>query len=303
MNIVRSYFVFCLTVLVFAFSGCEQGLTQEDSSEDSSGGDFSFSQIYSRLNTMAEEIEQLKIVNEEQAAIIEALGGEQSSTAGSLTTRIETLETTVSSLSGSVTGLQSTVGNSSTGLVRDFLTLEGTVGSNSSAISALQSSTGSLNSLFSGVSRTGSTIQFSGVNVQIVNGSGSTRNNNGTGNLIIGYNETRTWESDDRTGSHNLVIGVYHNFSSHAGLVTGYANDISGPWASITSATYSSASGWGAHISAGSTNTVSGNYSSVTGGYNNTVAGLGGTIGGGNGFSVSGAYDWRAGDFFWDDPN
>ena len=51
------------------------------------------------------------------------------------------------------------------------------------------------------------TIRFSGVNVQIVDGSGNTSGAvNGRGNLIVGYNELRG-SGDVRTGSHNIVVG------------------------------------------------------------------------------------------------
>ena len=68
-----------------------------------------------------------------------------------------------------------------------------------------------LESLLAGVGRgtdpqTGQdTLQFSGMNVQIVNGTGFSDFNstpNGTGNLIIGYNEPNTTgQPNDRTGS------------------------------------------------------------------------------------------------------
>ena len=79
------------------------------------------------------------------------------------------------------------------------------------------------------------TIQFSGVNVQIVDGSGTTGHDvNGLGNLIVGYNETRNDGTDDRTGSHNLVVGERHNYSSYGGFVTGYQNNVLGIFATVS---------------------------------------------------------------------
>ena len=46
------------------------------------------------------------------------------------------------------------------------------------------------------------TIEFSGVNVRIVNGLGSTDSMNGTGNLVVGYNELGNSNGDDRRGSN-----------------------------------------------------------------------------------------------------
>ncbi|MCP4132001.1 MAG: tail fiber protein [bacterium] len=57
---------------VLTFTGCEAGLGQNDSGSDSSEG-FSFSEIYSNINAMQEEIESLKKTNEEQLEMIEAL--------------------------------------------------------------------------------------------------------------------------------------------------------------------------------------------------------------------------------------
>jgi hypothetical protein len=48
-----------------------------------------------------------------------------------------------------------------------------------------------LEAILQGVARTGNDIEFSGVNVNIVNGTGTTDGTvNGPGNLIVGYNET-----------------------------------------------------------------------------------------------------------------
>lgn len=93
--------------------------------------------------------------------------------------------------------------------------------------------------LLSGVSRGGDpetgvdTLTFNGMNVQIVNGAGSTDSSTGTGNLIIGYNEARNDGSDDRSGSHMLVQGRENNYSSYGGLVSGETNSAEAPWSSV----------------------------------------------------------------------
>lgn len=80
------------------------------------------------------------------------------------------------------------------------------------------------------------TIRFEGVNVQVVNGTGLTEEPNGLGNLIIGYQEPRCcyegnacWdsESNERGGSHNLVVGSRNNYKGTATLVAG---DFNGTW-------------------------------------------------------------------------
>ncbi len=97
------------------------------------------------------------------------------------------------------------------------------------------------------------TIQFSGVNVQVLNGEGKTESVNGEGNLVIGYDENT---GRTQSGSHNLILGEQQSFSSFGGLVAGYGNTISGHESSV---------------SGGALNTASGFYSSITGGMHNTA--------------------------------
>lgn len=100
-----------------------------------------------------------------------------------------------------------------------------------------------------------------------------------------------------RTGSHNLVVGAEHGYSSHGGLLAGYASMVNMPWGSVSggkgnlaSGKYSSvsggernkASGNTASISGGGFNTAPGNQSSVTGGSQNTALALRSSVTGGN---------------------
>ena len=59
-------------------------------------------------------------------------------------------------------------------------------------------------------------VVISGANLRIVNGLGATDTTNGVGNLIVGYNDARRRSHlpNVRTGSHNVVVGRQHNFSS-----------------------------------------------------------------------------------------
>lgn len=91
-------------------------------------------------------------------------------------------------------------------------------------------------------------ILFTGVNVHVRNGSQATNNNElpyqGLGNLIIGYNENSTpTPTLARTGSHNLVGGSMHSFSSYGGMVFGYQNTISGPYANVVGGSINLAQG------------------------------------------------------------
>ena len=64
------------------------------------------------------------------------------------------------------------------------------------------------------------TIQFSGVNLQVINGSKSESVSNGTGNLIIGYDEA----PGTQTGSHNLLLGTGNSYTSYGGIIAGHAD-------------------------------------------------------------------------------
>jgi len=152
--------------------------------------------------------------------------------------------------------------------------------------------------LLAGVTRSGNTLLFTGMNVQIVNGLGETDGVddgnpfsnpgavNGTGNLIIGYDEELG--TDDKTGSHNLVIGLGHTYSSHGGLVAGVNSTVSGPWSSVIGGDGNTASGAVSSAIGGRFNTASGNYSSVSGGRENTASGLQSSVSGGRENTASG---------------
>jgi len=118
------------------------------------------------------------------------------------------------------------------------------------------------------------TIRFSNMNVQIVNGSENTSGTvNGRGNLIVGYNELRSLPYvDDRSGSHNIVVGSYQNYSSAGGLVAGSWNTISAPYTSISGGSGNVSSDVYASVSGGAGNTASGGWASVSGGVGNEAS-------------------------------
>lgn len=125
----------------------------------------------------------------------------------------------------------------------------------------LENTVRKLSALLEGVSRDQDTVLFSGVNVQIVNGTGSTGGRvNGNGNLIVGYNQTRDGSDEiERTGSHNIIVGDGHDYTSYGGLVAGLSNTISGAYSTVTG---------------GLRNTASGDYSAVSGGHFKSAEGL-----------------------------
>lgn len=180
------------------------------------------------------------------------------------------------------------------------------------------------------VTASGTDVWFAGCNVHILNGTGVTGTTNSLGNLIIGYNED-TGTTVVRTGSHNLVIGPEHGYSSYGGLVAGLGNTVSGPhasvsggrdnlasgpsasvsggggnvatgnWASVSGGVNNGASGQAASVSGGADNLASGETASVSGGFANEASGARASVSGGNGGTAPDEYDWRAGDLFEDD--
>ena len=126
------------------------------------------------------------------------------------------------------------------------------------------------------VDDTSDTLTFSGANLYVNNGAGATASTNGYGNLVIGYNED-IYGPFARTGSHNLVVGPEHSWTSYGGLIAGYNNTVTGAYSSV---------------SGGYDNTASGNYSSVSGGIYNTASGYFSSVSGGNARTASSSYSY-----------
>jgi hypothetical protein len=177
------------------------------------------------------------------------------------------------------------------------------------------------------------TARFNRVNVQITNGMGATNGDpgaasptdpgmvNGLGNLIVGYNEGvgsapefcsdpthdnqvdcendgDIWGANQRSGSHNLVIGVGHGYTTHGGLIAGLANGVNGAWSSASGGGANFASGLVSSVSGGTMNAATSNFSSVSGGDSNEASGTSSNVSGGvsnlasgDGSSVSGGRD------------
>ncbi|HLK59512.1 MAG TPA: hypothetical protein VKU00_23320 [Chthonomonadaceae bacterium] len=147
-------------------------------------------------------------------------------------------------------------------------------------IDALQSEVNDLQSqtqyLSTGTDAEGYPAMYvSGCNLWVLNGTGATNAApNGEGNLIIGYNELRG-NNDDRSGSHNLIVGSFQNYQSVGGAVFGDYNTLSGQYASVLG---------------GASNTAAGDFTSVAGGYNNSASGRLSSVTGGASNNASGAY-------------
>lgn len=142
------------------------------------------------------------------------------------------------------------------------------------------------------------TLRLSGVNLSIVNGLGASDSHNGTGNLIIGYNETEG-RTVVRTGSHALIIGRGHEWLDYGCFVQGFKNSCLGDYGvalGVGSVAYDYASVLGgANNVAGSANPADNAlYSVVVGGRSNIAKGYGSAILGGElGLTASGGAPFR----------
>jgi hypothetical protein len=130
-------------------------------------------------------------------------------------------------------------------------------------------------------------VVITGANLRLVNGLRATATTNGLGNLLVGYNESREGENV-RTGSHNVVVGQGHNFSSFGGLVVGRQNEISGAFAAVSGGFDNTASGASAAVSGGIFNRARGASAAVSGGFDNTASANATAVCGGQGNTASG---------------
>jgi len=166
---------------------------------------------------------------------------------------------------------------SSTSTVTSMTVVESTVASHGTRLDSLEHKTQFQSVL-------GNITFFSGTNLQVNNGMGSTDTTNGLGNLILGYNEETDFAAmfakpADRTGSHNLVVGRDNQYSSFSGICQGFLNRLDGSNSVVL----------------GCENSVCGTFGSVVGGTNNRVTHRFSAIGGGGGQSSSKCKQWRAG--------
>jgi hypothetical protein len=145
-------------------------------------------------------------------------------------------------------------------------------------------------------------VVIAGANLRLVNGLRATATTNRLGNLLVGYNESREGENV-RTGSHNVVVGQGHNFSSFGGLVVGRQNEISGAFAAVSGGFDNTASGGfdntasanATSVCGGQGNTASGPTAAINGGEANTASGLTSSVSGGRNHTARGDFDWVAG--------
>jgi hypothetical protein len=158
-----------------------------------------------------------------------------------------------------------------------------------------------LQTLLKGVTRSTvngyNTLTFSGMNLQVVNGSGSESTLNGLGNLIVGYADNGSGYV--RSGSHNLITGDDGGWSAFGGLLGGYGNTADGQYASVSGGYFNVASSSSneASVSGGYGNTVTSDFASVSGGNGNLASNQGASVSGGADNTASGLYASVSGGF------
>ncbi len=184
-----------------------------------------------------------------------------------------------------------------------------------------------LETLLASLSIDGDNLVLTAMNLQVVSGSGDTDGTvNGLGNVIVGYDEANTGDSKD--GSHNLVVGAFHDYPSYGGLVAGQNNSVSGEASSVTGGRLNIAEGdlstinggllnqargltssiaggednltnsTSAVVSGGTGNTADGETAAVSGGEDNEAAGASSVVSGGRGRTATSSFDWHAGGLF-----
>ena len=136
-----------------------------------------------------------------------------------------------------------------------------------------------LEATLANVRRSGDDLFFEGMNVHIRNR--GVAEIDGLGNLIVGRNGRRPGDNL-RTGSHNLIVGSHHNYSSHGGVVFGFQSTLSAPYATVTGGFGNTASGESSSVTGGTTNVASGVVSWVGGGGGNLSSGEASSVTGGN---------------------
>jgi uncharacterized coiled-coil protein SlyX len=201
-------------------------------------------------------------------------------TVNTLNSQLATVNASIAALQGQVSTLQGQVGSLQSQLTTanaNIATLQGQVAEHQDKLKYVSIELGTINGL------AGPHVIFTGVNVHIRDGSGATDDHwgptiyppptfTGLGNLVVGYNEEPFGlPTDQRGGSHNLIVGDGHRYSSIGGLVAGFRNTISRRSASVSGGSDNTASGDLASVSGGDHNTASGDFSSVLGGFANVA--------------------------------
>ncbi len=140
---------------------------------------------------------------------------------------------------------------------------------------------------FALLSVVGPDVFFTGFNVHVAIGTRARLDPpiNGRGNLLLGYNAG----SQDRGGSHNLIVGDQHSYISFNGLAGGRGGTLSGPDATISAGASNTASATAASVSGGQSNRVTHDFASVSAGHRNLASNVYASVSGGEDNIAQGA--------------
>ncbi len=166
----------------------------------------------------------------------------------------------------------------------------------SNRVAPLETKTQNISASSGETTVTGSDVFFEGLDVHVVNGTGDTSSTNGSGNLIVGYNDTslNSDDSDSAAGSHNIVVGDDHSYTvdAYGGLLVGYDNKVDGRYASVSGGRNNVAAGQHSSVSGGASHEATSNYSSISGGFDNTTSAGWTSVTGGTGVDLTGLDEW-----------
>lgn len=190
---------------------------------------------------------------------------------------VKKLEAEVATLQGQVAALQATINGANAKnafALGQFVTVD---------------TTDTINGL------AGPHIIFTGANLHVRDGSGTTNDGGGTltglGNLVIGYDDAPDLPpaAGYRSGAHNLVVGPGHTFNSFGGFVAGDNNSVEGPSATVSAGRENTASGMWSGVSGGLGNAAADEATSISGGHGNTAIQFGSSVSGGDNNTANGA--------------
>lgn len=139
-------------------------------------------------------------------------------------------------------------------------------GSDTVRIKQLEDRIQKLESLLVNITRNGDNLYFKNINVLIQNGTGNESRVNGTGNLVVGYD-------DPGSGSHNIMVGSKNTCTSYGAVVTGTGNVVSKKYGAVIGGNDNKVTGDYAVILGGDSNNASGSFSSILGGSDNKAKG------------------------------
>ena len=269
------------------------------------------------VNTLKTTVANLQTANTNltnRVAAAEAVNTTQNTNITNVTTRVAAAEavnttqnTNITNVTTRVTAAEAvnTTQNSNiTNLTNRITAAEAVNTTQTTNISTLQSNNiAGLSSVLSYDANT-KNVLFSGVNVQIVNGLGSSYTQNGFGNLIVGYNELSSsispyctdgaiteqvncvapnkWSTGQRSGSHNFIVGWGNEYTNSGAIVAGSNSVSNEALASVLAGDLNIASGIASSVSGGAQNKALASYASVSGGWKNKALSESSSVSGGS---------------------